>query len=323
MNQTLDVAVVGATGYTGAEICSLLERHPRVTLRHRFGGARPFDAAALEALLAAPVDVVFLATPHEAAAGLAPRLLEAGSRVIDLSGAFRLKDPAAYARWYGFTHPAPALLGEAVYGLAEWCGPSLPGARLVANPGCYATSALLALIPLMPLLEHRVPIVCDAKSGVSGAGRSADPAYSFAEVSGNFSAYAVEGHRHEPEIRQAAGLDPGRPFLFVPHLLPVVRGILSTLYLTFRDPVTPGDVAGVFDAAYTASPCVRLLAPGQVPDIRSVAGTPRCDIGFVLRDDGRRAVVVSALDNLMKGAASQAVQNLNRMHGFDEREGLL
>jgi len=323
------VSVVGAAGYTGGEACALLARHPGVRIEGRFGSRRAQTAGSelppldVETLLDPRPDAVLLATPHDVSAELAPRLLAAGARVIDLSGAFRLGDPADYPRWYGFTHPAPELLEEAVYGLTEWCDRRLDGCRLVANPGCYATSALLALRPLLAALDPDHGIVCDAKSGVSGAGRRPDAAYSFAEVSGNFRAYGAAGHRHEPEIRQAADLAPGRSFVFVPHLLPVVRGILSTLHVVFRAPMTERDVAGLFHEAYERAPLVRLLPPGELPELAAVAGTPRCDIGFVLREQGRRGVIVSVLDNLLKGAASQAVQNLNRMFGRDETEGLL
>ena len=331
MSIRIRASVIGATGYTGAVLCSLLERHSGVELIGRYTSSRTDAAAVLppgvdrldvERLVDARPGCVFLATPNEASADLAPRLISAGVRVIDLSGAFRLKQAEAYPRWYGFAHPAPALLQESVYGLTEWCDIGLDAARLVANPGCYATSALLALLPVMPLIDVTQTFVCDGKSGVSGAGKRSDPAYSFAEMSGNVWAYAAAGHRHEPEIRQAAGLSDDTPFVFVPHLLPIVRGILSTLYLTFLAPVTVRDIASPYHRAYGTSPFVRVLPEGSQPGIGSVVGTPRCEIGFALREGGRHAVVVSVLDNLLKGAASQAVQNLNRMFGFDEEDGL-
>ncbi|MGA7991012.1 MAG: N-acetyl-gamma-glutamyl-phosphate reductase [Thermoanaerobaculia bacterium] len=335
-------SVVGATGYSGGELCALLARHPGATIVSVFSsgkrdaapvpfsrlhpslGASPGPSAGAftpEALTASSPDVVFLATPNETSAGIAGGILALGARVIDISGAFRLRNAADYPTWYGFEHPAPSLLGEAVYGLTEWCGPELLDARLVANPGCYPTSVLLALKPVLPLLEPGGPIVVDSKSGVSGAGRRADLAYSFSEIAGNFRAYGIGSHRHEPEMRQELGLSGEAPFVFVPHLLPLVRGILSTLHVTFRDGVTPADVSGAY-ARYAGLPFVSVRTAGELPDLASVVGTPRAEIGFALLP-GRRGVLVSVIDNLLKGAASQAVQNMNRVFGFAQTEGLV
>lgn len=335
------VAVVGATGYSGGELCSILARHPGVELVAAFSSAEgkttpfprlhpslggrsgpdavPFDLAAL--LSAAP-DAAFLATPNETSADLVPPLLAAGIAVVDLSGAYRLRDAGAYPDWYGFAHPAPGLLAKAVYGLTERAGASLGGARLVANPGCYPTSVLLALEPIAPLVDWTLPVVCDSKSGASGAGKRADLAFSFTELSGNFKAYGVGSHRHEPEMRQELGLSPDAPFSFVPHLLPIPRGILSTIHLSFVRPVDPAEVAGLLEEAYSGCPFVGLLRPGELPEIADVALTPRAEIGFVLLGGGRRAVVVCAIDNLLKGAASQAVQNFDRVFGLGATEGL-
>ena len=338
------VSVVGATGYSGGELVALLARHPRATvvglfssgsaksgarvpferlhpsLRGRSGPeARPFSVAEV---LADRPEVVFLATPNEVSAEAAAPLVAGGSKVVDVSGAFRLKDASLYPSWYGFTHPSPELLAEAVYGLTEWCGEELDRARVVANPGCYPTSVLLALKPLRGVLDVSMPLVCDSKSGVSGAGKKADLSFSFAELSGNFKAYGVGSHRHEPEMRQELGIPADAPFSFVPHLLPVVRGILSTLNVVFTRPVEPAQMADLFAEAYSAAPLVSLLPAGSLPELADVAGTPRAAIGFVLLAGGRRAVVVSAIDNLLKGAASQAVQNFNRLSGYPETEGL-
>lgn len=335
------VAVLGATGYSGGELCALLARHPGVELVAAFaspggkgvpfgrlhpslGGrpgpdAVPFD---LGACLAAGADVVLLATPNETSAEVVPALLSAGVKVVDLSGSFRLRDAAAYPACYGFAHPAPGLLAEAVYGLPELTDGPSPGARLVANPGCYPTSVLLALAPLRRLVDFEKPVVCDSKSGVSGAGKKADLGYSFSELSANFKAYAVTGHRHEPEMRQELGLPPEAPFSFVPHLLPVYRGILSTIHVSFVHPVSAAEVSEAYEAAYRAAPFVSVRPPGDLPELRDVAGTPRAEIGFVLLGGGTRGVLVSVIDNLLKGAASQAVQNLNRLCGLDETEGL-
>lgn len=334
-------SVLGATGYSGGELCAILARHPRASVVSVFSSGKkdarpvPFarlhpslggtagpaaEAYSLETLAASAPDVVFLATPNETSAELVPGILALGARVVDLSGAFRLRHAADYPRWYGFDHPAPALLAGAVYGLTEWCGPELSGARLVANPGCYPTSVLLALKPVLPLLESGASVVADSKSGVSGAGKKADLAFSFAELAGNFKAYGVGSHRHEPEMRQELGYSIEAPFVFVPHLLPVVRGILSTLHVTFRPGVGPADVAAAY-ARYDGLPFVKVRPAGDLPDLASVVGTPRAEIGFALLP-GRGGVVVSAIDNLLKGAASQAVQNMNRVFGFDETEGL-
>jgi N-acetyl-gamma-glutamyl-phosphate reductase len=335
------VSVLGATGYSGGELCALLARHPGAAIVSVFSSgkkdARPVPFARLhpslgasagpparaytpEDLAASKPDVVFLATPNETSAGVAREILGLGAKVIDISGAFRLREAALYPTWYGFDHPAPELLAEAAYGLTEWCGPELEGARLVANPGCYPTSVLLALKPVLPLLEPGAPVVADSKSGVSGAGKKADLAYSFSELAGNFKAYGVGSHRHEPEMRQELGFSGDAAFVFVPHLLPLVRGILSTLHVTFRAGATPADVASAF-ARYDGLPFVKVRPAGDLPDLASVVGTPRCEIGFALLPGGR-GVIVSAIDNLLKGAASQAVQNMNRVFGLAETEGL-
>lgn len=335
------VSVVGAAGYSGAEAVRLLARHPHVELAGLFGspggkgasfGELHPDLAGLvgpavvpfaeAVLLDGEPDLAILATPNEVSAELAPRLLAAGVRVIDVSGAFRLREAALYPAWYGFAHPAPALLGEAVYGLTEWCGEELRGARLVANPGCYPTSVLLALKPLVPLMARDQPLFVTSASGVSGAGKKAELAYSFCELSGSYKAYAVGTHRHEPEMRQELGLPGDAAFTFVPHLLPVVRGILSTIHVSFEASVSDDVLAGRFSEAYGGRPFVKVLPAGRLPELRDVVGTPRAHVGWKLLPGGRRAVVVSAIDNLLKGAASQAVQNLNRVFGLPETEGL-
>ena len=335
------VAVVGATGYSGGELCALLARHPRVEIAAAFSSGKkesgvPFgrlhpalrgrpgpdaEPFSVDRLAASGAELAFLATPNETSAEAGPALLSRGVRVIDIAGAFRLRDAAAYPTWYGFAHPAPELLGEAVYGLTEWCGRELAGARLVANPGCYPTSVLLALKPVASLLDPAQPVICDSKSGVSGAGKKSDVAWSFAELAGNFKAYGVGTHRHEPEMRQGLGLPAEAPFVFVPHLLPVVRGILSTIHVTFPAPVTPGVLVEAF-SCYEGAPFVRVRPAGELPELADVVGTPRCEIGFALLPGARRAVIVSVIDNLLKGAASQAVQNMNRVFGFAETDGL-
>ncbi|HEX9160721.1 MAG TPA: N-acetyl-gamma-glutamyl-phosphate reductase [Thermoanaerobaculia bacterium] len=330
------VAVVGATGYTGAELTTILARHRFANISALFSSAgsarsavspsRPDLVAepfAIDKLIDAAPKVAFLATPNEVSADIAPKLLDAGIRVIDLSGAFRLRDPLAYPTWYGFEHTRPELLGEAVYGLTEFCNGDLSKARLVANPGCYPTSILLALRPITYLIDREQPVICDSKSGVSGAGKKSDLAWSFAEVSGNFKAYSVGTHRHEPEIRSGLRLGDRVPLVFVPHLLPAVRGILSTMHIAFSTPMSAEAITSMYQSAYANAPFVRVLPAGVLPELKNVVNTPYAEIGFTLLYGGRRAVVVSVIDNLLKGAASQAVQNFNRMCGYAETEGLL
>lgn len=336
------VAIVGATGYAGAELTAILGRHPEVELAALFHSGRngervPFasihralrgmkgpDAVgfSLELLIEAQPEFVFLATPNETSAELAPKLVDAGIRVIDLSGAFRLKSAIAYPEWYGFEHPRPDLLESAVYGMTEWCNGELKTAQIVANPGCYPTAILLALRPLAPMLDRDQAVICDAKSGVSGAGKKSDVAWSFAELEGNFKAYGVERHRHTPEIRQGLPLPRNTEVVFVPHLLPTVRGLLATLHIAFKGRRTAEEITAAYQTWYGDAPFVDVMPAGELPELRDVVDTPRAAIGFVLLEHGRRAVIVSVIDNLLKGAASQAVQNFNRMHGLDEREGL-
>ena len=329
------VAIVGATGYAGAELTTILARHREVELVALFsskGGSRaqvtpslpelfaePFT---IEALLAAKPELVFLATPNEVSNDLVPQLLETGIRIIDLSGSFRLQDASLYPQWYGFEHAKPALLDRAVYGLTEWCNGELKTAQLVANPGCYPTSVLLALRPLTFMIDREQPVIVDSKSGVSGAGKKSDVSWSFAELYGNFKAYGVGQHRHEPEIRQGLKLGDRTSLVFVPHLLPTLRGILSTIHIGFTHAATNDEITEIYEKSYAKAPFVRVLPAGQLPELKSVVNTPRAEIGFTLLQGGRRAVIVSVIDNLLKGAASQAVQNFNRMYGFAETEAL-
>ncbi|MBV9496570.1 MAG: N-acetyl-gamma-glutamyl-phosphate reductase [Acidobacteria bacterium] len=315
--RVISAAVVGGTGYAGAELVTILERHRGVDLVASWSSKFTLDA-----LDHSRPEVVFLATPNEVSADLVPAMLDRGIRVIDLSGAFRLHESALYPHWYGFAHSRPELLQEAVYGLTEWCNGELKTARLVANPGCYPTSILLALRPLTFILDRDQAVICDSKSGVSGAGKKADLDWSFAEVAGNFKAYGVGTHRHEPEIRQGLRLGQRAPLVFVPHLLPTVRGILSTMHVAFAHTVTDAEIASLFTEAYAKAPFVKVLPAGKLPQLKSVVNTPKAEIGWQLLHGGKRAVIVSVIDNLLKGAASQAVQNFNRMYGWAETEGL-
>ena len=333
------VSVVGATGYSGAELVSILAKHPGAEIVSLFsseaskgalfGSIHPslrnsdgpeVRAFTLDALTDSSPETVFLATPNELSAALVPELVGAGITTIDLSGSYRLRDDSLYPRYYGFDHPAAALLDQAVYGLTEWCNGSLEGARLVANPGCYATSILLALKPLAGLLDGST-VICDSKSGVSGAGKKADPEYSLNELAGNFKAYGVAGHRHQPEILSQLG-QAETSLTFVPHLLPIPRGIFSTIHVGFAEAVEPEVIEAAYEEAYQTAPFVHTLAHGDLPILKNVVGTPHCEIGFQLLEGGNRAVIVSVIDNLLKGAASQAVQNFNRVNGLGETEGL-
>jgi N-acetyl-gamma-glutamyl-phosphate reductase len=291
-------------------------------IRHRQGSRRiPCSA---EAVREHGLAVVFLATAPEVSMELAPAMLEAGARVIDLSGAFRLGTAERYAAWYKEAHTQPGLLAEAVYGLPEFYRERVAGARLVANPGCYPTAANLAIRPLLEagVVDRGAGVVCDAKSGVSGAGRKASLKTSFCEVTENFSAYSVLHHRHVPEVLQVSGLEE-REFSFSAQLLPVDRGILETIYFRATGPGSAGELLEVYEKRYAGEAFVRLYEPGRFPDLRAVARTNFCDIGVAFDAGTGRAVVVSAIDNLVKGAAGQAVQNMNLMLGFAETAGLL
>jgi N-acetyl-gamma-glutamyl-phosphate reductase len=268
--------------------------------------------------------VVFLATPPDVSMELAPIMLAAGARVVDLSGAFRLRTPENYAAWYKETHTQPELLAEAVYGLPEFCRDLVPAARLVSNPGCYPTAANLALRPLVQagVIDRVSGIVCDAKSGTSGAGRKPSLKTSFCEVTENFSAYSILYHRHVPEVLQISGLEE-HEFSFTAQLLPLHRGILETIYFRAPSVASAEDLLAIYEQQYAAEPFVRLFNPRHMPDLHGVARTNFCDIGVTFDARTKRAVVVSAIDNLVKGAAGQAIQNMNLMLGYPETEGLL
>ena len=326
-------AVIGATGYSGGELCVLLTRHAHVELVCVQGsaGRKPASFESLHPLLrgragpscepysedaitASGAEVAFLATPNETSAEVAHALVARGLRVIDLSGAFRLADPVEHEQWYGF----PRARSEAFYSMPELLDDAgrarLREARLVANPGCYATSVILALAPIVSLLHPTEADVADCKSGVSGAGKRSELPYSFSELAGNFKAYATTGHRHEPEIRHAVGMRGG--LVFVPHLLPIVRGILSTIHVPLSRGVESAEIARLYDV-YAGARHVGVRAHGDLPQLADVVGTTRCEIGFQCLP-GRRLLVVSALDNLLKGAASQAVQQLDLAYGFPD-----
>lgn len=325
------VAIVGATGYAGQELVRLLARHPHATLatatasqassaprrlpalaRIWEGEVQPLDVAAVTAA----ADIVFLALPEAASAELGAQFVDAGKRVIDLSGAFRLRDDAARARWYPATTTLP---GGVVYGLTEFTGAQIPGARLVSCPGCYPTASLLALQPLAEagLLKPGSDVIVDAKSGVSGAGKAPSDRTHFCENHGSVAAYGLFGHRHTAEMLQFLG----REVTFTPHLVPLDRGILSTMYARLAPGVTAAQVSDTLATAHARSVFVRLTGDA-LPEIKHVAYTNFCDIGWRVDEASGRVILVSVIDNLLKGAAGQAVQNYNLLVGIDETTGL-
>jgi N-acetyl-gamma-glutamyl-phosphate reductase len=344
MSDPRRVAVVGATGYAGFELARLLLRHPNIqkptfylrdTNAHihcltelfpqlRGWGEAPCRAYSADAIAASGPATVFLATPHEASIDIVPQLVNAGMRVVDLSGAFRFRDPETFKHWYKLPAPPQELLDEAVYGLPEIYGDKLPGARIVANPGCYSTSVILGLKPLVEAgwIAKERGIVCDCKSGATGAGKAPKKELHFAEVDENFRAYGLFTHRHTPEVTEQLGLSLD-DVMFTTHLLPVARGILSTLYAWLDSPREANEIETLYRQFYAGRPMVRLWPAGKLPELQHVVNTNFCDIGFALDATGRRLTVVSCLDNLGKGAAGQAVQNLNAMWGFDPQAGVI
>ena len=332
-------SVVGATGYAGAELMRLLTAHQQVTVTHAisksFAGQKMSDIYpsffssdyTLEELdfevVVSDSDIVFTCLPHGASAETAAQLLAKGVKVIDLSGDFRYNDIAVYESWYKVKHAAPDLLGESVYGMPELYRKRIKKARIIGNPGCYTTCAILAVHPLLKSgLVEPSGIIIDAKSGVTGAGRSEKLANSFCEVDESLKAYGVATHRHTSEIEQELGLAAGTEVAvsFTPHLLPVKRGILSTIYLTPKAGLTEADIAAAY-AMYKDEPFVQVTG-GKLPELKHVNGSNNCAIGYVHDKRVNRLIVVSCLDNLVKGAAGQAVQNMNLLCGFEETEGL-
>jgi len=342
----LKSAVLGASGYSGLELTRILERHPRLArpmLLRRQGSEGPEDLSEIFPELSGNggyplrtlswaelknhgVELLFLATPHEASRALVPEAVAQGLRVIDLSGAWRLKQ-AQHRAIYSFQDAdavtAEALTAKAVYGLPELNGDGIASAQLVANPGCYATSVILALAPLRKakLIDRERGIISDSKSGVSGAGKAPTSRTHFVAVADNLSAYSVFTHRHLGEMVEQLGLEDAE-LTFTPHLLPIPRGILSTIYVHLNRAMVPAEVEACLRDFYAGKHWVRVFATPQLPQLQFSLHTNYCDLGFCLAEDGRRLVLVSCVDNLLKGAAGQAVQNMNRMYGWEEREGL-
>jgi len=347
MRDPSQVAVLGVTGYSGLELAELLLRHPSAPKpvfyvrdtqganclselfpRFRGWGNAPVRTLSDDAIAKSSAGTAFLATPHEASALSAPVLLEAGMRVVDLSGAFRFKSEETFSSWYKLPVPHKPFLSQAVYGLPELYPADkthnpLVEARLVANPGCYATSVILALHPLTQTdwIASGSSIVADCKSGASGAGKEPRKDLHFVEVEDNFKAYNLFSHRHTPEILEHTGLLPEQ-LTFTTHLLPVARGILSTIYVSLNEKRTLEEVEALFRQYYAGRPMIRISANGALPELQHVTHTNFCDLGFALDPSGRRLIVVSCLDNLGKGAAGQAVQNWNLMQGIEEHTGL-
>jgi N-acetyl-gamma-glutamyl-phosphate reductase len=333
------VAIVGGTGYTGVELLRLLALHPEaevVAMTSRGEAGRRVDDMfpSLRGLVdleycdpsSSPVadcDMVFYATPNGTAMHQVKALLDRGSKVVDLAADFRIKDLDEWRRWYGLDHAAPELVEEAVYGLPELNRPAIREARLVANPGCYPTAVLLGFLPLLENdLVHPDELIADAKSGVSGAGRKAALATQLGEAGDNFKAYSVAGHRHLAEIVQGLSSVTGHEIdvTFVPHLVPMLRGIHATLYARLKDPAV--DLQEAYERRYREEPFVDVMPAGSHPDTRSVRGANVCRIAWHRPGGGDRVVVLSVEDNLVKGAAGQAVQNMNIMFGLDEGLGL-
>jgi N-acetyl-gamma-glutamyl-phosphate reductase len=332
MTGPVRIAVVGAAGYAGGELVRLLAGHPSVEIASIHARGREGTPVGAELPHLAPlgldfrdgepgdVEVAFLALPHGASAPLAARLVERGVTVVDIGADFRLRDADAYATWYGAAHPLPELLADAVYGLTEWSRDALRGAKLIANPGCYPTAALLALVPFARAGLLEGDVIVDAKSGISGAGRGAGADYLFTELTESTRAYGLEGHRHRPEIEQgllAAGSP--LPVTFIPHLVPQSRGLLATCYLSLSDDLDDGAIAALLREAYATAPFVHV---SDVPPATKQATGSNHAFVHGRRVGDRRAVVLSVIDNLGKGAAGQAIQNMNVALGLDEAAGL-
>ncbi len=333
------VSVIGATGYAGAELMRLLVSHKEVEVVHAV--SKSFAGQQLSAIypsfmsrdflleemdlgtIAKDSDIVFTCLPHGASASAVPALLEGGTRVIDLSGDFRYRDADVYEAWYKQTHTAKELLGKSVYGMPELYRDKIAATKLVGNPGCYTTCAILALYPLLKngMIDSH-GIIVDAKSGVSGAGRSEKLANAFCEVNESVKAYGVGTHRHTSEIEQELSFAANETVVisFTPHLLPIKRGIISTIYAAPKAGITDADIADVY-AMYKDEPFVK-VSGSTLPEIKHVTGSNNCAIGYVFDKRAGRLVIVSCLDNLIKGAAGQAVQNMNILCGIDESEGL-
>ncbi len=335
----IKIGIVGGTGYTGVELLRLLAQHPQADVRaitsRKDAGTRVadmfpslrgrYDLAFLDPADAdlASCDLAFFATPHGVAMAQARELVDAGTRIIDLAADFRLRDPAVFEKWYAMPHACPDLLAESVYGLPEMNREAIRKARIVGNPGCYPTAVQLGFLPLVEAgVVDAGHLIADCKSGVSGAGRKAEMSLLFAEASDNFKAYAVKGHRHHPEIVQGLAAAGGAPagLVFTPHLTPIVRGIHATLYARLTD--LHVDLQALYEKRYAGEPFVDVMPPGSMPETRSVRAANVCRIAVHRPQGGDTALILAVEDNLVKGAAGQAIQNMNLMFGLPETTGL-
>ncbi|WP_159885450.1 N-acetyl-gamma-glutamyl-phosphate reductase [Paenibacillus puerhi] len=342
MSTKIKAAIVGSTGYGGVELIRLLLTHPNVEITSVISSSTAgvpiadgyphlnqivtdlLDGIDIP-LIASKADVVFLATPHGVSIDLSPKLLDAGLKVIDLSGDFRLKDGSLYEQWYKHKPADPAYLDRAVYGLCELFGNEVPGASFISNPGCYPTASILGLAPLAAKRWIDLnSIIIDAKSGVSGAGRGLSQTVHYAEINENFLAYKVNRHQHTPEIEQAISrlADEEVTVTFTTHLVPMTRGIMSTIYVNLNQKRSEQDIHELFSSYYEGRPFVRIRPLGKYPGTKEVTGSNYCDIGLSLDARTGRLTIVSVIDNMVKGAAGQAIQNLNIMMGWDEATGL-
>ncbi len=343
----MNVVVVGASGYSGIELIRILLQHPRVNITHLFVNSQDYKSileiyphlqdminVPIEALshlteerlrrIKEEVDVVFLATPSGVSKELAPKFINNHLKIIDLSGDFRLKDTAEYKQWYQMEPGDPDILAKAVYGLPEWFTEEIKQAQFIANPGCYATSIILGLAPLY---KHSFPVrnvIIDAKSGISGAGRGLSRKTHYAEVNENIKAYKLGNHQHIPEIEQTLRrIDKdANTIQMIPHLVPMTRGILSTIYVEFEEEVDEEKILATYQQSYHKQHFVRIRPDGTYPQTKDVFGTNYNDIGLFFDERTKRLIIISVIDNLMKGAAGQAVQNFNIMMGFEQTMGL-
>lgn len=338
----MKAAIIGATGYGGIELIRLLSNHPIFTLHSVYSSSKDQipateDYPHLKDICPLPLmkidpekitdecDAVFLAVPSGASAALSPKLLQNNTKVIDLSGDLRLKNPEHYEKWYKKEPAESSVLEQAVYGLTEWNREAVKNATLLSNPGCYPTAALLGLAPAIQAEAiDGTGIIIDAKSGVSGAGRGLSLTVHFAEMNDNFKIYKVNQHQHIPEIEQQLHLwdNSSSPITFSTHLLPITRGIMTTMYAQMKQPMTTAELHRLYEETYENDFFVRVRPPGEFPGVKEVAGSNFCDIGVAVDERTNRVTIVSVIDNLMKGAAGQAIQNANLMFGFEETAGL-
>lgn len=341
----IKAGIIGATGYGGRELIRILSRHSEVEITSLtakidepvsiaevfpfFRGKVDLTCYPFEGTeeIITKVDIVFLALPHKVSMKIAPDFLKKGKKIIDLSADFRLKNPRVYQEWYGIAHEQSHLLKESVYGLPELYRKEINGASLIANPGCYPTSIILALAPLLrkdyALIEPD-DIIADSKTGLSGAGRSPSMTTHFPEINEDMLAYKVAGHQHTPEIEQELSKLAGKPvnLTFTPHLIPITSGILSSIYLRLKKDTNREEISALYQDFYESQPFIRLLPEGIYPRVRNVVGTNYCEIGWQIDQRTRRLIVLSVIDNLIKGASGQAIQNMNLVFGLDEGRGL-